>query len=208
MKKNSAELEPQNPLKVFKTLGATNHAVSERVEYDYYATHPSMVNDLLKVEYFGKDILEPCCGEGHIAKFLTEKGYNVTATDLINRGYGKVKDCLDYTEWHGDIITNPPYKILVDCMRTFLEIVPNGSKVALLLRILALEGKARGEIYDEFPLKAYYVYRHRLPCVVRNGEFDTCTASAMNYAWYVWEKGYKGKPVIEWIKRSAKDPMF
>lgn len=33
-----------------------------------------------------------------------------------------------------------------------------------------------------------------------NGDFEKYNySSAICYAWFVWEKGYKGKPEIEWI---------
>lgn len=38
----------------------------------------------------------------------------------------------------------------------------------------------------------------RLNCA-KNGDFDAYKSSAMAYAWFVWEKGFTGKPVIEWI---------
>ena len=32
-----------------------------------------------------------------------------------------------------------------------------------------------------------------------NGEFEKYPSGAIAYAWFVWEKGYKGKPTIDWI---------
>jgi hypothetical protein len=32
-----------------------------------------------------------------------------------------------------------------------------------------------------------------------NGDFDNTGSSAAAYAWFVWEKGCKTKPTIEWI---------
>ena len=41
----------------------------------------------------------------------------------------------------------------------------------------------------------------RITCAM-NGEFENCLSSAIAYAWYIWEKGYKGKPTIndEFVK--------
>ena len=36
----------------------------------------------------------------------------------------------------------------------------------------------------------------------KNGEFDKMRAgggSAVAYAWYVWQKGYKGDTIVKWI---------
>ena len=32
-----------------------------------------------------------------------------------------------------------------------------------------------------------------------NGDFDSIGSSATAYAWYIWEKGYKGFPEIRWF---------
>jgi hypothetical protein len=44
------------------------------------------------------------------------------------------------------------------------------------------------------------VFSKRIKCV-KNGDFKQAgdANSAMAFCWYVWQKGYKGKPVIEWI---------
>ena len=38
-----------------------------------------------------------------------------------------------------------------------------------------------------------------------NGKFEKYPSSAVAYAWFVWEKGFKGDPVIKWI--NWKDEM-
>lgn len=43
--------------------------------------------------------------------------------------------------------------------------------------------------------------KSRIQCA-KNGEFDKMKeggGSAVAYAWYVWEKGYKGNTIIKWI---------
>lgn len=32
-----------------------------------------------------------------------------------------------------------------------------------------------------------------------NGDFKKYGNGAVRYAWFVWEKGFGGKPVVEWI---------
>ena len=34
-----------------------------------------------------------------------------------------------------------------------------------------------------------------------DGNFEGMGSSAVAYAWFVWEKGFNGKPIIDWIKR-------
>ena len=59
-------------------------------------------------------------------------------------------------------------------------------------------GKERRKIFDKFPPKKVYVSSSRIKCA-KNGNFDELDGSAMSYAWFVWEKGFKGKPTLEWF---------
>ena len=78
-----------NAKSAFVTLGASNHSANERQHHDFYATSPKAVEQLLALEVFAPNILEPCCGQGHIAKVLGKHGYKVTAQDLYDYGYGR-----------------------------------------------------------------------------------------------------------------------
>ena len=33
----------------------------------------------------------------------------------------------------------------------------------------------------------------------RDGQFEKYKSSMMCYAWFVWEKGYKGDTILKWI---------
>ena len=183
---------------VFVTLGASNHSGLEREANDFYATEPKAVELLLEKESFSKNVLEPSCGEGHISKVLLGHGHDVQSSDLIDRSFGGVKDFFGIDKFDGDIITNPPYKIALDFVKHSLEIIPSGNKVAMFLKLQFLEGKARKEFYKTNPPKKIYVASGRLNCA-KNGEFEKYPSSAVAYAWFVWEKGYTGKPEIDWI---------
>jgi len=32
-----------------------------------------------------------------------------------------------------------------------------------------------------------------------NGQFDKYKVSAVAYAWFVWERGFKGETIVKWI---------
>ena len=50
----------------------------DRVDNDYYATDPLSTVALLKAhKFYGSNFLEPCCGEGHISKIVSEYYPNV-----------------------------------------------------------------------------------------------------------------------------------
>lgn len=186
---------------VFKTLGASNHTDRDRQHEDYYATEPNATEWLCKLESFnGHRILEPSCGEGHISNVLKAHGYDVVSRDIIDRGYGDVADFLsiDNMEWDGDIITNPPYKFAKEFVEKALQIIPKGNKIAMFLKLTFLEGKARRELFRVAPPIRVWVSSSRLKCAM-NGDFDAFGSSASAYAWFIWEKGYKGDTIIKWF---------
>ena len=191
-----------NKAATFVTLAASNHSKGERQQHDYYATEPRAMELLLAEERFSPVIWECACGEGHLSKVLEQHGFEVISTDLIYRGFGDpepldfLKETLD--DFEGDIITNPPYKYALQFVEQALNSVQPGRKVAMFLKLQFLEGKNRKEFFKENPPKAVYVSSSRLNCA-KNGEFEKYTSSAVAYAWFVWEKGFKGDPVIRWI---------
>ena len=185
---------------VFVTLGASNHSVETRADHDYYATDPRAMELLLEHERFSENVWECACGEGHLSRVLTEHGYRVSSTDLIDRGYGMSGvDFLTYTDSvDADIVTNPPYKYAKEFAEHAVELVTDGHKVAMFLRLSFLEGKSRRELFDRYPPKHIYVSSGRLLCA-KNGDFDSGGGGAVAHAWFVWEKGFQGEPTVRWI---------
>lgn len=194
------EKEIKGANSVFTCIGASNHSLGERQTEDFYATSPASVEALLKVEKFSKTILEPCVGMGHIAEVLRRGGHNIIAQDIVDRGYTDtiIKDFLMQTENKNDIVTNPPYIMAKDFAEHALNISPDGTKIAMFLKLTFLESQSRKELFTKYPFKTLYVFAQRQNCA-RNGEFDKYPSSAVAYGWYVWEKGFSGDPVIKWI---------
>jgi hypothetical protein len=192
---------------IYKTIGASNHTEEAREQNDYYATHPKAVRVLLDNEEFNKQVWEPACGGGHMSDILKEYGYEVRSTDLIDRGYSDAEICdfLSATEpFVGDIITNPPYKYAKEFVEKALELTTDGSKIAMFFKLTFLEGQSRKELFTTNPPKVVYVSSSRLGCA-KNGEFkigkygEPVIESAVAYAWFVWEKGFKGDTIIKWV---------
>ena len=190
-----------NSKAVFTCLGASNHAIEARGSEDFYATEPKVAELLLEVEPNLNRIWECACGEGHLAEVFRKAGKLNLATDIVNRGYGDgVRDFLDKNliGYVGDIVTNPPYKYAKEFVKKAIEIIPEGHKVCMFLRVLFLESKSRKKLFEKYPPKTIYVSSSRIMCA-KNGNFKDYAASALAYAWFVWEKGYKGETVIKWI---------
>lgn len=191
---------------VYKTLGASNHTEEEREEHDYYATDPKALEILLKHERFSPYIWECACGEGHLSKVLLNNGYKARSSDIIDRGFEgtEIIDFLKVTkadienDFSRDIITNPPYKYAKEFVEKALEISMDSTKVAMFLKLTFLEGQARRKLFEKHPPKKIYVFSGRVKCA-KNGDFDSVGSSAVAYAWFIWEKGVQGEPVIKWV---------
>lgn len=192
---------PGNTRSIHTTLGAHNNTKYDRETNDYYATDPYAATLLMEQETFSRRIWECACGEGHLAKEFQKAGYLVYSSDLIDRGFGYVQDFLlaKAPPLPGfDIVTNPPYMKAQEFVEHALEILEDGHKIAMFLKIQFLESKARRALFDKFPPKVVYVSSNRLRCAM-NGDFEKYTSKAICYAWFIWEKGYTGDTVIKWI---------
>lgn len=182
-----------------------------REQDDFYATDPKAVEMLIKAAPHifysarenGTTIWEPACGTGNIVKLLTKNGFVVYASDLKDRGFGEVH--VDFLNTKIDncppiILTNPPYSLANEFILHALEILPDGGIYIALMNITYLAGQKRyNEIYSKGSLREVYVFSHRIECW-KNGERpkDKC-GSICNYAWYVFQKGYKGQPTLYWL---------
>lgn len=189
---------------LFTPNGARGWGKEEREVNDYYATDPQAMEMLLQKETFSKNVWECACGGGHLTRVLQSHGYNVKNTDIVNRGVPgmKILDFLQTTETNTmDIITNPPYKMGKEFVEHALEISTLFVKVAMFLKLTFLEGKERRKLFDTYPPKVIYVFSSRIPCAM-NGDFSKYAggvSSACAYAWFIWEKGFQGDPIIKWL---------
>lgn len=186
-------------LSILVQNGISRTAIRE--ENDYYATDPRAMTELLKYESFNKNVWECACGEGNLSEVLKEEGYNVFSTDLIDRGYQD--ELLDFLssdlKFNGDIITNPPFKHTTEFILKSLAAIPEGNKVAMFLKINYLSGKARyRDIYSKFPPQRVYVFSGRVACS-KNNTPEGFKNNAMDYAWFIWEKGKYSPTELKWI---------
>lgn len=199
---------------VLVTLGTNNGSTANREKNDFYATSPTatkLMMNWLKKEIpncVNWNVWEPCCGMGHIAEVL-KNDFKIkvgAATDLIDRHYGTQKDFLKtFSMENGTnaIITNPPYSAALEFTEHAIDLLSDGQYYVFLGRIQFLEGKKRKEFFKNNPPKYVLVHSERVNCwkdgkpeFNKNGKE---VSSAICYSWFVFEKGYKGKPMICWL---------
>ena len=192
-----------NKNSTFTCLGASNHSATERETHDFYATEPKALELLLDIEKFDPFVWECACGKGHLSEVLKSRGYIVYSTDLIDRGYGVGGvDFLQTTSpFDGDVITNPPYKFAQQFVEHALELIPDGRRVAMFLKLTFLESQNRRKLFDKYPPEYIYVSSKRLQCAL-GGDFEKYKAganTAVAYGWFIWRKGFTGEPRVRWF---------
>lgn len=156
------------------------------IENDFVETPKEITNILLKNESFKGKILEPCCGKGAISKVLEENGYDVKSSDKNDYGYGEIKDVFDLKEKYDNIITNPPFsiKLAIPIQRYLFSKTKN--KLVLLWFVKNVGQMLEGKSIEG--LKKIYII----------GKVNWVeTKLGWKFAWYVWEKGYKGEIFIK-----------
>jgi len=189
---------------------AGGNSATDKADNDFYATNPNTVREFL--DKSSKDfenvkmIWENCCGQGHLSKVLLEyfnKGQLLCVTDLIDRGYGVGGiDFLnsDFNPNADLIITNPPFSLVNDFIVKGLE--KTNRYLVYLCKIQMLETVARKKILENSPLKYIYVHSKRQATWKDGMELDPQGkkwATTMRLAWFVWDKEYKGEPIIKFI---------
>lgn len=165
---------------------------------DFYQTPEWAIKALLtRIDINNKKVVEPCCGNGAIAKLIPNcVGFDIRTDDNVWGIKGKnifeARDkCCDI------IITNPPYFCAQEIIEKSLNMAKD--RVYMLLKLQFLESSSRYEFFQNTPLKNVYVFCKRITMYPGNDEKPK-NSGQIAYAWYEWEHGYNGKPMIEWIK--------
>ncbi len=191
-------------------VAPSNHTDLVRAEHDFYATETKAVELLMDLEKFSNPVWEPAVGLGHISNVLKSHGYTVRESDIIDRIGNEVLDFLSIPsgggqddgstenpyKWNGSIVTNPPYAYATEFVTKAMELVPDGQKVAMFLKLTFLESAKRRELFKKYPPIRVWVATKRLRCLP-NGEDRG--GALIAYCWYVWEKGFHGDPAIKWF---------
>jgi hypothetical protein len=169
-----------------------------RPEGDFYPTPRDAVAALLDRETFEGSIWENSCGDGAICRVLEEYGYrDIRATDLVDRGYGETGHDFITSPYRADnVVMNPPFSMAQQFVE--LSLARTTGKVAMLGKLVFLEGQKRKPFFASTPLSRVYVFSKRVN-FYRGGEKGSYSTSTMCFAWFVWKHGYTGEPVVRWL---------
>lgn len=192
---------------VYRILGSSNHSLSDRAADDFYSTPKEAVEAMLgwcsaNNVVLPNTIIEPSVGSGSIASVLMSLGHNVCGFDIVDRGFPNTMVC-DWLSVYSlpseevAIVANFPYKVIQQHTEHSMNLLRDGEYLIQLAKIQFLEGKARRNMFEQFPPKYVLVFSQRIKCLA-NGK-DTIGSSAICFCWYIFQKGFKGLPQIDWL---------
>lgn len=180
-------------------------------KYDLYETPEwateLIVSRLLKdgVLRKGDTVSEVCSGAGAISRVLESYDFVVDSSDIQEKDFIYGDKGVDVYELPDDskkiIFTNPPYNLMTkeDMLTELLRV--SIDKVILLLNIYYLSSKDRYDLMRNSPLKYIYIHSDRVTMFPFGEEKPKSTGTKM-FAWFVWEHGYEGEPVVRWIAKQ------
>lgn len=198
----------ENTHKIFVTTGASNHTETVRASYDLYTTDPKALERFLDVFKLNKNVWEVACGLGDLSEVLKKRDYKVYSTDINDYGYKGQNRTINFLSnevlpqpqeglLECDILTNPPFNKSLEFVKQALNIIEDGYNVVMFLRLQFLEGQARKSFFENNPPKEIYVFSKRMNYINPFGVNQK--SSAICYAWFVWQKGFTGDPIIKWL---------
>lgn len=168
---------------------------------DYYATPAPVTRLLLDHESFdaAHPILEPAVGEARaIDRVLRERGFETVCFDLHGCGCER-QDFLSLEGTYESLITNPPFSRHVEFVLKAKQVVRR--KFAMLLPMNYLTGAQRlAEMWEDkaFPLARVHVLNRGVN-FAHAPHVEKFRTSQLYVAWFVFERGHAGPPIINWI---------
>ena len=151
-----------------------------REEHDFYPTPAWVTAALLKHVRLRGPVWEPCCGDGAIAQVVAEHQYDVVATDLADRRFGRSGvdffACQEFPEGCRAMVTNPLYgdggserrasnasKGMLRFIRHALVLTEKANgQLALLVRFQWIAGKRAASLISSGPLDSVIVLTRRI----------------------------------------------
>jgi hypothetical protein len=170
-----------------------------RDEFDFYIEPRWCSQRLFRYEEFRGIIYVPAAGTGRVVDAAIENGLQAFGSDIVIRDARfTARDFLRHeypVSWRGvNIVTNPPFQVADEFAR----------KVALLLPATWHCGAERSLWLQRSPLRRvrFLTPRPSMPpgAVVMSGEEPG--GGTKDFAWYIWERGYAGRPELGWLRRD------
>ncbi len=177
-----------------------------------WTTDPWAAAALFDVELFTPTIYDPCCGTGVLGTAAIAAGYKVVETDIYDWKNPRARarcDFLDGSEYTWPVagktvLMNPPFSTACQFVETALAM--GARKVACFQRwAWWAESNKRRKFWEQRPPARIWACADRATCwlvTLSQGEREFTPdgrrrgGTTTPHAWYIWERGHAGPPVI------------
>jgi hypothetical protein len=169
----------------------------ERVAFDFYETPPAVVRafaDLVRHHLRGRHVLEPCVGDGAIARvLLAEFECYVTTNDIdpartanTTMDAGNVFMRRFHTGAEVEI-SNPPFNQAIDIVRVGVSQMRSGGTLAKWIAHL-LPLNFMEPVGDRRAFLAEHPPQHRMPTERIKFRTDTNNSAPISTEWVIWTR--------------------
>lgn len=171
---------------------------------DWYAEPVWCSARLFEVGQFFGAIHDPACGFGRIVESARAAGYEAFGTDKCARpGNWPIRDFLEAGEVLApNIVSNPPFGIAERFVSRAIDL--SARKTAMLLPANWVQGDTRSRWLETTPLLKVLFITPR-PSMPPGPVIEAGVApgnGTTDYAWFIWQRDYDGKPEIGWLRRD------
>lgn len=168
-------------------IAQVSNGADKRRADDFYPTPREATVALLPlIAHWPKTVWEPACGDGAMARVLEAAGFDVFASDLVDRGFGTpgidfVRPCQPPVppRNRSTIITNPPFKLAAQFVLKADALC--ATQLAMLLKANFWNAAGRLHVWDAWPPYAVHPLTWRL-------DFTGAGSPHTDCAWFLWDR--------------------
>jgi hypothetical protein len=203
-------IAPRSALVLEAERRAVHVSGFQREGRDFYATPSWVTEALLRHVRFRGPIWEPCCGDGAMSTVLALHNYEVTSSDIVDRGFGTPGTdflaCRNMPSGCRSIVTNPPYgdtgshkgqakssAAMLDFIRHALALTASvQGQLALLVRLQWIAGRRAADVLSGGPFATVVVLTQRIQWFDMGERTNT---AQHHHAWVVFDHDHQaGSP--------------
>lgn len=166
-----------------------------RNKNDFYVEPTWAVKALISKVKFEGTVHDPACGTGTIPIAFSEEKNWVTGSDIVDRGFGLVKDFFSDHAMHDNIVTNPPFNLIEYFINYGLKHIKY--RMAILARLTFLESQKRYSLFSKDPPEQVIVLSRR-PSMPPGGMNINPQGGKTAFCWIVWNKQNTNLTILKW----------
>lgn len=196
------------------TAGMPKAAARSERGLDFYASPYAALPPLLLAEgrKMPRSLWEPACGNGALVLPLRNRGFDVMASDIVDRGCPGMM-LADFLEQHEattrGIVTNPPFDGSAGGIEDFVtRAVKLSPYVAIFARLAWFESEGRHHWWRQVGLARIIKIADRLPMMHREGyEGPKLSNAGQCFGWFIFEPQRRPRAYVPVYSRLWKQDV-